>query len=253
MDATTAVVIFSALVSGVASFFAPMLIGRIPEPAPESGEGAGETGGPDTVAQPVDGSTTPPPKMLYVDVAARRGLGLRTALLGALGGALLGWALGWSWSLLVVLPLVPILVALSVVDWHTRLLPTWVIRPTYYLTMVTLLVVAVVTGVYGDLGRAALAWLATGAFFFLLWFVNSAGLGYGDVRLSGILGMALGHLGWAEVLTGIWSAFLVGGVGGGVLALAGIVDRKGVPFGPFMVLGALVGVLAGPWVGARLG
>lgn len=245
MDAQWAATLFAALVGAVASFFAPALIARIPEPEPESV--SDEEGG--EAAEVVEAET----KMLYADIAARRGLGLRAALYGALGAAPVGWALGWSWSLLVLLPLVPILVALSVVDWHTRLLPTWVIRPTYYLTIGTLVVVAVVTGAYGDLGRAALGWLTAGAFFFVLWFINSGGLGYGDVRLSGILGLALGHLGWGELLTGIWSAFLLGGVLGGVLALAGVVDRRGVPFGPFMVVGALAGVVLGPWVGQRLG
>ena len=246
MDAQLAATLFAALVGAVGSFFAPALIARIPEPEPEP---VTEENGGEASAEVVE----PEPKVLYADIAARPGLAFRAALYGALGAAPLGWVLGWDWSLLVVLPLVPIMVALSVVDWHTRLLPTWVIRPTYYLTIGTLVVVAVVTGAYGDLGRAALGWLTAGAFFFVLWFINSGGLGYGDVRLSGILGLALGHLGWAELLTGIWSAFLLGGVLGGVLALVGLVDRKGVPFGPFMVVGALVGVVLGPWVGQRLG
>ena len=46
---------------------------------------------------------------------------------------------------------------------------------------------------------------------------------------------------------------MLGGVLGGLLALLKVVDRKGVPFGPFMVLGALVGLLVGPAVGSSIG
>ena len=64
-------------------------------------------------------------------------------------------------------------------------------------------------------------------------------------RLSGPLGLALGWLGWGQVLVGLYAGFLLGGVLGGLLALARIVERKGFPFGPFMLLGALTGILVG--------
>ena len=70
-----------------------------------------------------------------------------------------------------------------------------------------------------DLARAALGWLVYGGMFFVLWFVYPRGLGYGDVRLSGVLGLALGWVGWAELVVGIWVGLLLGGVLGGVLAL----------------------------------
>ena len=73
-------------------------------------------------------------------------------------------------------------------------------------------------------------------------------MGYGDVRLAGLLGIALGWLGWSELLTGVYAGFLLGGVGGLALSLLRLVDRRAYPFGPFMLLGALVGVLAGPAV-----
>ena len=193
------------------------------------------------------------PKILYADLGARRGVGVRAVLLSGVAGALVAWSQGWSWTLLVLLPLVPVMVALAVVDWNTRLLPTWVIRPTYYLTVALVLVAGLAAGDAGAVIRAAAGWLVLGALYGLLWFVNSGGLGYGDVRLSGVLGLAGGFVGWAELLTGAWSAFLLGGVIGGVLALLKVVDRKAVPFGPFMVLGALVGLLVGPGVGASLG
>ncbi len=91
-----------------------------------------------------------------------------------------------------------------------------------------------------------------GGLYFLLWVVYPRGLGYGDVRLSGILGIILGYLGWGELLTGIYAGFLLGGVGGGLLSVLRLVKRKSFPFGPFMLVGALVGVLWGDAVLAGL-
>jgi leader peptidase (prepilin peptidase)/N-methyltransferase len=105
----------------------------------------------------------------------------------------------------------------------------------------------------GDLDallRAGLGWLAAGGTFFVLWFVYPKGMGYGDVRLAGLLGIALGYLGWAELLVGVYAGFVLGGVGGLLLAALRLVDRRSYPFGPFMLVGALLGVLLGPVVAA---
>ena len=63
-------------------------------------------------------------------------------------------------------------------------------------------------------------------------------MGFGDVRLSGVLGIALGQLGWGPLIVGVYSGFLLGGVIGGLLSALRLVDRKGYPFGPFMLVGA---------------
>ena len=86
----------------------------------------------------------------------------------------------------------------------------------------------------------------------MLWFIYPRGLGFGDVRLAGVLGIGLGWLGWGPLLVGLYAGFLLGGVIGGVLALFHLVDRKGVPFGPFMLLGAVAGVVWGEPIWSRL-
>ena len=48
----------------------------------------------------------------------------------------------------------------------------------------------------------------------------------------------------------MYAGFLLGGIGGLLLSVLRIVDRKAYPFGPFMLVGALVGVVAGPGVAA---
>jgi len=216
----------------VAGALVPRLIGSVPEPEPEPDD-------------PADGDTEPEqPKELYADIAARPALQWTSAVASGLSAAAMGLMLGWSWALLVVLPLVPIGVALAVIDWRTKLLPTRLVAPTYALTVVTILVAWLADGRdLADLQRAALGWALYGGMFFALWFVYPRGLGYGDVRLSGVLGLALGWVGWSELLLGIWDGLLLGGVLGSLLAL--VTRRRDYPFGPFMLVGALSGVVLG--------
>ena len=170
-----------------------------------------------------------------------------------MSAAALGLVFGWNLSLLVVLPLVPVSVALAVIDWRTKLLPTRLIAPSYVMTIVAILVVWLVDSrEVSDLQRTALGWLVYGGMFFLLWFVYPRGLGYGDVRLAGLLGLALGWVGWAELLLGIWTGLLLGGILGGLLSL--VLRRRDYPFGPFMLVGALLGIVLGqPVVSALYG
>jgi leader peptidase (prepilin peptidase)/N-methyltransferase len=84
------------------------------------------------------------------------------------------------------------------------------------------------------------------AFYFLLALVYPAGMGFGDVKLAGVLGLYLGWLGWAEVVTGGFLGFLFGGVGGVLLIAVRRAGRKSmIPFGPYMLAGALVAILCG--------
>ncbi|HEU4948980.1 MAG TPA: prepilin peptidase, partial [Kribbella sp.] len=80
-------------------------------------------------------------------------------------------------------------------------------------------------------------------------------VGFGDVRLSGLLSAALGWLGWGQLVTGLYGGFFLGAVLGIALTLAKVFKRKEMfPFGPFMLVGALMGVLAGgPLAHAYLG
>ena len=223
----------------------PALIARVPEPAdPDVEELEADTASAEGVAVPEE------PKELYVDIAASPGLRWRTAVATAVVAGLVGARVGWDPALTLGLYLAPVGVALAVIDWRTRLLPTKVIAPSYVVVILLAVLAAVVDGDRQALVTAALGWLVAGGTFFVLWFVYPRGMGYGDVRLSGLLGIALGYFGWPELLTGVYAGFLLGGVGGLLLSLLRLVDRKAYPFGPFMLVGAVVGVLAGPYVAA---
>jgi leader peptidase (prepilin peptidase)/N-methyltransferase len=72
-------------------------------------------------------------------------------------------------------------------------------------------------------------------------------MGFGDVKLAGVLGLYLGWVGWPSLAVGIFAAFLIGAVIGLALIAAGRGGRKtAVPFGPFMVVGTFIGLWAGP-------
>lgn len=249
-----------AALAAVAGLGIPALIGRLPEPEPDPADepGARDEAAPDD--EPIDhalvegsvAAEAAEPKELYLDIARLPGLAWKAAIASGVIGALLGASQGWSWSLLFLLPLAPIGVALAIIDWRTKLLPIRLVMPTYLLTIVLVLVAFAATRDTDDLIRAGLGWLVSGGLYVVLWFIYPRGMGYGDVRLSGVLGIALGFLGWSQLLTGVYAGFLIGGVGGGLLAALKLHGRKSFPFGPFMLIGALVGVLWGVPIVDRL-
>ncbi|WP_457966326.1 A24 family peptidase [Arthrobacter sp. D1-29] len=150
---------------------------------------------------------------------------------------------------------------LTVIDVRHHLLPNRIVFPSYAVAGVLLLAAAIVhvaggpaafqaipEGAAGFLGVPALRVLAGGAvlwvFYFLLRLAYPPGMGFGDVKLAGVLGMYLGYLGWAHVFAGTFAAFLLGGL----WSLALLVARRGtlkssIPFGPFMLAGTAAAML----------
>jgi leader peptidase (prepilin peptidase)/N-methyltransferase len=172
---------------------------------------------------------------------------LGTAALFAVMAARVGAHL----ELLAFLYLAAVGLALALIDIDVQRLPDALTLPSY-VVMAILLGAAAVTEGHGDQAvRTVLAGLAVFAFYFALWFVYPSGMGFGDVKLSGLLGGYLGWLSWKAVVVGVFSGFLYGGVFGiGVVLFAGGGRKTRVPFGPFMLLGALTGILVGDRLGA---
>jgi leader peptidase (prepilin peptidase)/N-methyltransferase len=165
----------------------------------------------------------------------------------AVAGGLLGWTLGTSAGLTAWLVLAIAGAVLGYIDTRTRYLPSAIIWPSYLLVGLALVTGALWTGEWGSLRRAAIAGVVGFAVFYLLWYVFPRGVGFGDVRLSGLLSIALGWLGWGELVVGLYGGFFLGAVIGIVLTAVKVFKRKQLfPFGPFMLVGALIGVLAGP-------
>lgn len=244
----------AALLAGLAGallgVLVPRLIGWLPEPKPEPDPE------PEPESESEPGPDAGPVKTPYRDIANRPGLLPLAVALSAVASAVLGASVGPEWSLAFLVPLVPVLVALGVIDWQTRLLPTRLVLPALVAAILVALAVALGTEDTEALRRALIALVVVRSVFWLLWFIRSSGMGFGDVRLSALLGFALGYLGWAEVVIGTYASFVVFIVPG--LAIAALRrDRTflktRVPFGPAMIIGALLGVAVGPWIARSLG
>jgi leader peptidase (prepilin peptidase)/N-methyltransferase len=153
---------------------------------------------------------------------------------------------GWHAVLPAFLYLGAVGIALALIDLDHHRLPDVLTLPSYPVGIVLLGVAAVAEDGHTPFVRALLGMVVLFAFYALLWLVYPAGMGLGDVKLSGVLGLYLGWIGWGALLTGAFSAFVLGGlVGIGVILFAGGGRKTKVPFGPFMLLGALVGILWG--------
>jgi len=227
----------------------PRLVARLsepePDPEPELAEG-------EELTRAQQERLAEGPKELYAEMASSPGFGATLAGVAGVSGAVLGAAIGWDWLLLLLLPLAVVGAMLSLVDLRTRLLPAVVVRATLVAAIVYGAIAWPLTGspdafVRGLVGMA-LAWLL----FAVLWFVHPRGMGYGDVRLAALTGYVLAYVDWAAYAVGMYSPFLLFGIPGALFALVKW-DRKllsaGYPFGPFLLVGVLVGVcLGGPIV-----
>jgi leader peptidase (prepilin peptidase) / N-methyltransferase len=167
-----------------------------------------------------------------------------------IGGALfagLGARMGYAWQLPAYLVFASSLLALSCIDLELLILPKKIIYPT--LALVTALLV-VASAAVSDWDRVligvicAVAWFVV---FFLLNFASPRALGFGDVRLAPLLGLALGWLGWRYAVLGFFAANLVGAVIGiSLIASKHMKREQPVPYGVFLSAGAAIALFAGP-------
>jgi leader peptidase (prepilin peptidase) / N-methyltransferase len=155
------------------------------------------------------------------------------------------WRFGWSWELPAYLYLAAITVPLTVIDLREHRLPNALTLTAYPTVALLLAVPAAVAGSWGDYGRALLGGVTLLALYALLHLINPSGMGLGDVKLAGPLGALLGWLSWSHVFMGTLVGFVAAAVVGVGLMLAGRATRQSaLPFGPFMLAGAWVAILA---------
>ncbi|MCW3494791.1 prepilin peptidase [Microbacterium sp. SSM24] len=177
--------------------------------------------------------------------------------------ALVAWAslasqasVGGSWTAaatvvtIAYLYFAAISVTLTMIDLDTRRLPNDIVLPSYIVAAVLFALASLLDADWTGLLRAAIGGLGLYAFYFVLRLIRPAGMGGGDVKLAGLVGIYLAWLGWGTLVVGAFAAFLLGGVFGIVLLITRRAGRRtAIPFGPWMLAGAWVGIFAGQTVG----
>ncbi|NJP42574.1 prepilin peptidase [Actinacidiphila epipremni] len=166
------------------------------------------------------------------------------AVAGAALCAGLAAARGAHPELVVWLLLVPVGLTLTLVDVRVLRLPDVLTLPALAGTALLLGGAALLPAHAGSWPRALLGGAALGVLYGLLFVINPAGMGFGDVKLAPTLGLALAWYGWPTLVTGTLVAFGLGALNGLGMMLAGRAHRKTpLPFGPFMLAGAAAALL----------
>ncbi|SCK34865.1 A24 family peptidase [Streptomyces sp. WMMB 322] len=135
---------------------------------------------------------------------------------------------------------------LAAVDLRAQRLPDILTLPLAVATAALLGLAALAPRAGGEWTGALLGGAVLAAAYFVMFLLNPRGMGFGDVKLAAALGLALGWYGWNVVFAGTFLGFLLAACYGLAQVLAGRAKLKtAVPFGPFMLLGTLAGVLLG--------
>jgi leader peptidase (prepilin peptidase)/N-methyltransferase len=153
---------------------------------------------------------------------------------------------GAHWTLPAFLIFLPGMLALAFTDLEHMLLPVRIVYPVLAMVAGLLVVATVATGAWSRLEVAVVTGAVAAALFYAIHFLNPKWMAFGDVRLAGLIGLALGWLGAAIALLGFFLGFLLGAVVGVFLILTKRIDPKSnIPFGVFLALGAFIAVYAG--------
>lgn len=167
------------------------------------------------------------------------------------------WRVGSRAELAAYCVFFAFMVVLSGIDIDHHLLPSRVIYPAVAAALVLL---AVASGIDHDWHRyedAVVAGAIGFAVLFGIHVIAPRGMGFGDVRLAGLIGLNVGWLGLAHVAVALFAGFFLGAVVGVGMMAAGRASRKSrIPFGPFLAAGGIVAVLWGNpivhwWLGPR--
>ncbi|BDZ43689.1 hypothetical protein GCM10025865_29880 [Paraoerskovia sediminicola] len=187
--------------------------------------------------------------MVIADVVDEvRPFALQASVLGSVSGVV-----GAAWALAHEVPWVAPAFAvvaaagavLSVIDARTHRLPDPITIPSTVVVIALLVAASLLDGDPAAAVRAVAGSAAAFVFYLALALVSPDGLGFGDVKLSALLGAPLAWLGWGPLLGGTVLAFVLGGLVALGLVLARRATRTTrIPFGPYMVVGAVLAVAA---------
>jgi leader peptidase (prepilin peptidase)/N-methyltransferase len=169
------------------------------------------------------------------------------AVIGATAVLFAGAALRFDdWAVPAYLVFFVCLVAVSVIDFQLQIIPNRIVYPTIFASVPLLALAALVENQWSDFGHAimgaTLAWLA----LLVIHLISPSGMGFGDVRLSFVLGLFLGWISLGHVFTGLFLGVLLICAVGIVLAVLRLRSlQEHIAFGPFLAAGSILAVFAG--------
>jgi leader peptidase (prepilin peptidase)/N-methyltransferase len=169
-------------------------------------------------------------------------------LVAAVAGALAGHRVGNDPAAVTFTAFAVMCVLLAFIDVAVRRLPDALTAPLTALGLFGLGFTAYVNRDFTPLLRGLIgAALAGGFFLALAWFrPDGTGMGLGDAKLAGVLGLYLGWLGWRDLMLGFFAGTFVAAVFAVALVATGRANRKAtIPYGPFLLLGAAIALLLG--------
>ncbi len=164
------------------------------------------------------------------------------------------WGIGWNLTLLPALWLIPVGVAVAVIDLRTLIVPTRIVWPAFGVAVVLGVAVAGIEGEWGWLLTGLVGLLAFAGPLFVLWFALPRSMGFGDVRLATLLGWTMGLYAGTRPIAGLYLAVTCLAVSSliglvlGVVALGARGRKAQVPFGPALVAGTLVCIALAPQI-----
>ncbi|MFP3915057.1 MAG: prepilin peptidase [Actinomycetota bacterium] len=172
-----------------------------------------------------------------------------TACLSAALFALTAWWSGRSWLLAAYLFFAGMSVVLLITDLDHKRIPNRITYPATPAAAVLLAITAAADGLGHLVPRALMGALTYAGIFAVIYLVARGGFGFGDVKLAVSLGLFTAFLGWDRLfLAGLATA----GIGGVIALVALVAGRAGakteIPYGPPMIAGSWLSILAGPWL-----
>lgn len=150
--------------------------------------------------------------------------------------------------MLAWLAITPMAVALAFIDLEHKRLPDRLTFPAFAAAVLLLTVDAIAVSRWGSLRTAVISALLLCAFYLLLHLISRGGMGMGDVKLALVIGALTGYFGWEWVIVATFTAFICGSlVGVALMALRRAGRKSELPFGPFMLVGLYVSLVATEW------
>lgn len=158
------------------------------------------------------------------------------------------------WGTLAVLELfAAISVVLTLIDLDTHRLPNSIVLPGWAVVAGLLAATTILAWAspesHADWPRlvtALIGGIALYAFYFVIRFISPRGMGGGDVKLAGLVGTVIGWFGWGALIVGAFAGFVLAALFGiALILLRGAGRKTAIPFGPWMLAGAWLGIVVG--------